>query len=164
MSQFVTTRDLSAMIRLCRIALLQRTVPMNLPLSIKELTGFALPVRYMELLGDYPTALQKLARADDESETQGYVNTFELLSSLEDVLDINKEVRYASVADPDGNEFHWPSQVLVIGENGEGDYYGIDLSDEIQGVVFFNHQTVEFAEISSTLTEYVELLQESFAA
>ncbi len=137
---------------------------MDLPLSIKELTGFALPVKYMELLTDYPAALKKLARADDESETEGYVNTFELMSNLADVLDINKEVRYGAVMDPDGNDFDWPSQVLVIGENGEGDYYGIDLSDEIHGVVFFNHQTVEFEEITDTLSEYVELLQESFAA
>jgi len=28
--------------------------------------------------------------------------------------------------------------------------------------VFFNHQTVEFEGITDTLTEYVDLLQESF--
>ena len=32
------------------------------------------------------------------------------------------------------------------------------------GVLFFDHQRVEFEEITGSLDEYVELLQESFAA
>lgn len=147
---------------LCRMTWLIRFLPMDLQQHIEELIGFTLPANYLELLAAYPAALKNRARASDESETQGYVNTFELMSDLADVLEINLEVRYCSVMDPDGHDFHWPDQVLVIGENGDGDYYGIDLLDENSGVVFFNHQTVEFVGITDTLTEYVDLLQESF--
>ena len=137
---------------------------MDLQLHIEELTGFTLPAEYVELLAEYPAALMKRERADDGSEAEGYVNTVELLSDLEDVADINHEVRFGTVMDPDGNEFLWPDQLLVIGENGEGDYYGIDLTQQYQGVLFFDHQEVGFEEITDTLDEFVELLQESFPA
>ncbi|MEO2031672.1 MAG: SMI1/KNR4 family protein [Planctomycetaceae bacterium] len=137
---------------------------MDLQLHIEELIGFAFPEEYLQLLSKYPAALMKRERAGENSECEGFINTVELMSDLADVSDINHEVRLSSILDPDGNEFLWPDQVLVIGENGEGDYYGIDLTQEYQGVLLFDHQEVEFEEITDTLDEYVELLQQSFPA
>jgi hypothetical protein len=132
--------------------------------EIRELTGFEIREDYVRLIGEFPGQLLNIPRADDGSGDEGQVDTVELMSDLADVLDINQEVRSGSVEHPDGHQFYWPDQVLVIGENAEGDYYAIDLADEYPGVLFFDHQLVEFEEITDSLNEYVELLQESFPA
>lgn len=132
--------------------------------ELSHLTGFELRSDYVQLIDRYPPQLRNVARADDGSDAEGQVSTVELMCDLADVVDINEEVRFESVPDPQGEEFHWPDQVLVIGENGEGDYYGIDLAGEYPGVLFFDHQAVEFEEITESLKEYVELLRESFSA
>jgi len=132
--------------------------------ELQELTGFELRADYLQLLADFPPLLRNILRADDGSEREGCVDTVELMSDPNDVLDVNQEVRCGSIDHPDGHEFHWPDQVLAIGENGEGDYYGIDLADEYHGVLFFDHQLVEFEEITESLQDYVELLMESFPA
>lgn len=138
---------------------------MTSPLEqIRELTGFDLRSDYTQVINQYPQELLTVVRADDGTDSEGLVSTVELMCDLADVLDINQEVRFGSVPDPQGEEFHWPDQVLVIGENGEGDYYGIDLAEEYQGVLFFDHQTVEFEEITESLSEYVEMLREAFPA
>ncbi len=130
--------------------------------QLRDLTGFDIRDDYTALLEEYPARLLNIPRADDGSAEEGQVSSVELLCDPVDVLDINQEVRSSSVLDPEGHEFHWPDQVLVIGENGDGDYYGIDLGGEHPGVLFFDHQTVEFEEITDSLSEYVQLLQESF--
>ncbi len=132
--------------------------------QIQKLTGFAIRDDYAELIGQFPSQLLNIPRSDDGADDEGWVNTVELMSDLMDVLDANQEVRFGPVTHPDGHEFTWPDQVLVIGEDGEGDYYCIDLAGEYSGVLFFDHQLVEFEEITESLSEYVELLQESFSA
>lgn len=131
--------------------------------ELQTLTGFDIRPDYAHLVSNFPAQLMNVQRADDGSKDEGQVNSVELLSDLTDVLDINQEVRSESIAHPDGHEFFWPDQVLAIGENGEGDYYAIDLAGEYMGVLFFDHQLVEFEEITESLDDYVELLQESFA-
>ena len=132
--------------------------------AIQELTGFTIRDDYAQLINAFPSQLMNIQRADNGSDAEGQVNNVELMNGMTDVLDINHEVRLGSVEHPDGHEFFWPDQVLAIGENGEGDYYAIDLAGEYMGVLFFDHQRVEFEEITGSLDEYVELLQESFAA
>jgi len=132
--------------------------------ELQTLTGFDIRSDYAQLVSSFPSQLMNIQRAGDGSEDEGQVNTVELMSDLIDVLDINQEVRFGPVPHPDGHDFYWPDQVLAIGENGEGDYYAIDLASEYLGVLFYDHQLVEFEEITESLDEYVELLQESFAA
>ncbi|MCH2212297.1 MAG: SMI1/KNR4 family protein [Fuerstiella sp.] len=132
--------------------------------EIQELTGLPLRKDYKQLLDKFPPQLLNINRADDGTEREGLVSSVELLSDSADVLDINNEVRSESVMHPDGTDFQWPDQVLVIGENGEGDYYCIDLTGKYPGVLFFDHQLVEYEEITESLEEYVELLLESFPA
>ena len=132
--------------------------------AIQELTGFEIRDDYAQLINDFPSQLMNIQRADNGFDGEGQVNNVELMNRMTDVLDLNQEVRSDSVEHPDGHEFFWPNQVLAIGENGEGDYYAIDLAGEYMGVLFFDHQLVEFEEITKSLNEYVELLQESFAA
>lgn len=130
--------------------------------DLEQLCEAPLPVEYMNLLKSYPSILVTACRADSGDGSEGFVSEVELLSSLADVLEINREVRAVSILDPEGQEFRWPDQLLVIGETGDGDYYCVDLDGEHAGVLQFRHHAVEFEVIADSLEEYVEMLTESF--
>ena len=130
--------------------------------QLQQLTGFPVPDHYSRLLSEYPESLRNLQRAEDGSEAEGQVDSVELMSDPNDVIAVNREVRSSIVDDPDGEEFRWPDSILVIGENGEGDFFGLDLTGEYPGVLLYEHQAVEFQEITDSLEEFIELLRESF--
>lgn len=129
---------------------------------LEELCGAPLPAEYLRLIESYPSPLRKAARADSGDDSEGFVHDFELFSSMKTVLEINHEVRAAAILDPDGQEFLWPDQLLVIGETGDGDYYCVDLDREHEGILQFRHHAVEFETVAESLEEYIDLLIESF--
>ena len=114
------------------------------------------------VLSDYPEVLFNVPRADDGSDSEGYVADAELFADPEAVLLINREVRQSSILDPDGHEFCWPATFMVIGETGDGDYYSVDLAGERQGVMQFRHHTVEFEMVAESIADFIELLVECF--
>ena len=130
--------------------------------DLEHLCDARLPVEYIHLLKSYPSILATACRADSGDYSEGFVSEVELFSSPTDVLEINREVRAVSILDPEGQEFRWPDQLLVIGETGEGDYYCVDLDGEHAGVLQFRHHAVEFEVIADSLEEFVEMLIESF--
>lgn len=137
---------------------------MNSP-SLQELERLceaSLPADYRALLDSYPEVLRLAARADDGGESDGMVADVELLANLQDIVEINREVRLGTILDPEGQEFRWPDQFLVIGETGDGDYYCVDADCEHEGVLQFRHHPVEFEIIADSLDEFVEMLVESF--
>ena len=129
-----------------------------------ELTGIQLPDWYLSFLDDYPSVLRTARRSIDDSEQQGFVCNAELLEDEADVLTLNLEVRAESVESPDGMIFFWPDQMLVIGETGFGDYYCIDAAEEVEGVIQFDHQAVQFEVIADSLEEFVEILVDTFVS
>ena len=130
--------------------------------ELEELCAARLPEGYLTLLSSYPPALRKMVRADDESRDSGTVAEVELLAELPDLIEINREVRFCTVLDPEGREFRWPDQLLVIGETGDGDYYCVDTDGEHQGVLQFRHQSVEFENVADSLDEFVGMLLDSY--
>ncbi|MFN9718331.1 MAG: SMI1/KNR4 family protein [Planctomycetota bacterium] len=122
----------------------------------------SLPDAYLTLMSSFPKSLKACERAGRGDSSAGYVSQVELLSDPVDVIAINREVRYESIPDPDGNEFRWPDQLLVIGETGEGDYYCIDVDGEHTGVLQFRHQEVDFEILTDSIDEFVELLVNAF--
>lgn len=96
--------------------------------------------------------------ADGDQGSDGTVAEVELMAELSDIQEINHEVRLGTVLDPEGREFRWPDQLLVIGETGDGDYYCVDTDGVHQGVLQFRHQSVEFLIIAESLDEFVEML------
>lgn len=133
-------------------------------LELEHLCEAPLPAEYLQLLESYPTALQTACRADDGGDTEGIVPEVELLASPEEILKINQEVRQGTILDPEGQEFRWPDQLLVIGETGDGDYYCIDTDGEHDGVLQFRHYAVEFEVIADSLNDFVEMLMDAFVA
>jgi hypothetical protein len=132
-------------------------------LQLAELIELPVPDDYLELLNQFPAELQTAVRSEDGSDDEGTVAEYELIQDPESILAINLESRAESVLDPDGEEFFWPNQLIVIGETGCGDYYCIDASGEHSGVLLFENQAVEFSEIAESLQEFIDILMESFA-
>ena len=132
--------------------------------QLEAMCGAKLPHEYVEMIGNFPQQLRDLPRSESGDESEGLVSQVEFIACLNDVLEINQEVRKDSIAGPDGQLFEWPEQLLVIGENGEGDYYCIDTDKEHEGVLQYRHQTLEFEQISESINEFVELLMDAFCS
>lgn len=132
--------------------------------QLQQLLGQDLPDDYLSLLEVYPASLSSARRAVDETETEGMVCQVEFLDDLESVLVLNLECRADSVAEPDGLEFFWPEQFLVIGETGGGDYYCVDVDGDVDGVMQFDHMAVQFEVVADSLQEFVEILEDTFCS
>jgi hypothetical protein len=130
--------------------------------QLASLVAGSLPAEYLQLLRTYPAELQGRVRDEHQDPDWGTVCQVDLPSDLEIIVDLNREVRSCSVLDPEGAEFHWPESLLVIGETGAGDYYCLDTTGEVPGVLQFEHQPVEFYEVADSLSDFVSLLLESF--
>lgn len=130
--------------------------------QLQQLCDAALPQVWLDLLADYPAELTAAIRCDSADELSGTVSEVELLKSPQSLLEINLEARSGPVLTPDNRMFDWPAALLVIGESGDGDYFCIDLRDEVPGVVQFVSQTATFEQLSDTIEEYVEMLQAAF--
>ena len=130
--------------------------------ELETLCQAPLPSAWRAVLTDYPEALRRAVRADDGSDSEGFVSEAELLADPAEVLRINREVRQDSILDPEGREFRWPIAFLVIGETGDGDYYCIDAAGGHEGVLQFRHHAVEFEPVADSMDEFIELLVECF--
>lgn len=142
----------------------EEELPLNLNIlaELEKLCQAPLPGEFRAIYTDYPEVLRKAVRADDGSDTEGFVSEAELLADPAEVLNINREVRQHSILDPEGREFLWPVPFLVIGETGDGDYYCVDASGEHEGVLQFRHHTVDFDVVAESMEEFHELLVECF--
>lgn len=118
-----------------------------------------LPTPLRELLLDYPAALSALTRADES-----WVHEHELVADAALLTELNHEVRLEPIVDTQGNRFDWPEQLFVIGENGAGDYYCVDIEESEPVVIHFDQLSVEFYEIEDSLDEYVAMLMEVYGS
>lgn len=133
-------------------------------LLLEEMCETVIPAEYLQLLNSYPPELRMANRADDGSDAEGTVPDVEFFASSSEILKINQEVRQGTILDPEGQEFRWPDQLLVIGETGDGDYYCLDTDGEHEGVLQFRHYSVEFEVIADSLNEFVEMLSDAFVS
>ena len=129
---------------------------------LTELTGYRPPADYLDAVKNYPEVLKHARRAMDDSDAEGTVADVEFMNSLESVLALNCEARSDALMRPDGIEQLWPDQFLIIGETGSGDYYCIDMCGEVDGVMQYNHQEVQWHVCEDSLEEFVEMLVDVF--
>ena len=139
-------------------------MPINAIQQLEELLGKKLPADYLLALDDYPDSLKHARRSIDDSEMEGFVSQAEFVQSPDCVLFLNLETRSDSVQEPGGLEFFWPEQFFVIGETGGGAYYCIDVDGDVDGVMQFDHQAVQFEVVADSLQEFVEILEETFCS
>lgn len=96
--------------------------------------GIALPEYYKNLMTSYPLEIE------DAGE-------FELINYPEKLIEENKRAYIDLWGRPLNKKY------FIIGENGCGDYFLIDL-DSDKGVMWFEHESNAFFQISKTLMEY----------
>ncbi len=130
--------------------------------QLESLCQAPIPSACRAVLNNYPEVLREVPRADDGSDSEGFVSEAELLADPAAVLRINLEVRKESILDPDGHEFCWPMTFLVIGETGDGDYYCLDTAGGHEGVMQFRHHTVEFEMVAESMPDFIDMLVECF--
>lgn len=138
------------------------TMAPEILLQLTELIGWELPAEYIELLEQYPASLSTRTREPDHPDCEETVAEVELLNDPQTILAINQEARRECILEPNGDEFVWPDQMMVIGETGTGDYFCIDVSGDVDGVIQYNHQAVTFEIIAESLEEFIEILEETF--
>ena len=130
--------------------------------QLAKLCQAQIPSDCCAVFTSYPEVLRGVPRADDGSDSEGFVSEAELFADPAVALRVNQEVRKESILDPDGQEFCWPMTFLVIGETGDGDYYCLDTVGEHEGVMQFRHHTVEFEMVAESMSDFIELLVECF--
>lgn len=130
--------------------------------QLEQIVQHPLPEYYLQMLKNYPAVLKQARRCIDDTEAEGTVADVELIADFQSLLEINQEPRLGSVPAPDGMEEFWPDQMLVIGETGGGDYYCIDVFDEVQGVIQYDHQSVGFYVMADSLDEFVQMLIDTY--
>ncbi|MEZ6133002.1 MAG: SMI1/KNR4 family protein [Planctomycetaceae bacterium] len=131
--------------------------------QLEKLIGHPLPADYLQLLRNYPDALRAARRCIDNTDAEGTVADVDLIADPQSLLEINLEPRQDSVPAPDGMEEFWPDQMLVIGETGGGDYYCLDVFEEVAGVIQYDHQSVGFYVIADSLDEFVQMLMDTYS-
>ena len=129
--------------------------------QLTELIGWELPAEYLAMLEQYPATLSTRTREFDHPDCEESVAEVELLNDPQTILAINQEARRECILEPNGDEFVWPDQMMVIGETGTGDYFCIDVSGDVDGVIQYNHQAVTFEIIADSLAEFIEMLEET---
>ena len=118
---------------------------------INDTLDCELPEFYEEFLLNYPDSLLTVAKsgvnADGDAYTEGPAD-LELLNHADAIISLNQEVPAIHW------ENEWPDEQFVIGDNGCGDYYTIDIDDEESPVFFFEHEQSDFDETAGSLEEF----------
>lgn len=137
------------------------------PEALNQLTsmlGRPPHAEYLELLSNYPPRLRAARRAIDDTTSEGVVADVELIIAPESIVALNLEARRDCLTDPEGVEYVWPDQLLVIGETGAGDYYCLDVDAKTTEVIQYDHQAVQWEVVADSLDEFVEILVDTFCA
>ena len=108
--------------------------------KIEKQLKIELPDFYKNFMMAYPKELY---------EDWCSISQMEFIDSPQDIIKINEDVRKSPHLDIDGEYF-------VIGVNGCGDYFVIDLNDDESPVYFWNHEVEDFDEESEypTISEF----------
>jgi hypothetical protein len=110
---------------------------------IEEALEIRVPPDYRELMLAYPAVLVELGIAD-----------FELLCEPEQVIAENRSIRVSRRFDTT-----WPDAYFLIGEDGCGDFYCLDLSRLNSPVILFDHECqAQFVELADSLEAWLPLM------
>ena len=59
-------------------------------------------------------------------------------------------------------ELNQGDSIGIVGETGSGDYYCIDAGREVEGVMQYDHQSVQFEVFADSIDEFIEMLEDTF--
>ena len=133
-------------------------------LKIEEELAVSLPDAYRSILLNYPDELLKLAeilKTDEICDPETPAD-LELLNDPDSLIENNRFVRtpghrYSKSGAP------WPASYFLIGIDGCGDYYAIDLQMGDESPVFFwGHEMMEWDEHAPNIREFIPQLVEQY--
>lgn len=110
--------------------------------TIESALGIRLPQQYADFMLNYPEEL--------DNDNFG-APEFELLNNPERLIEENADAYVDLWGYPLNKDF------FIIGNNGCGDYFLINLLNEVS-VFHFSHEEQRFYKIADSLTEYVALI------
>ena len=105
--------------------------------------GVSLPEEYRSLLQNYPEELRG-------TTVEGY----ELVSTVETLLSENLSVRQGPVFGLD-----WPRNHFVVGSDGSGNLYTLNLNETPVGVYEFDHEDQSFRRLAESLPDWLPELR-----
>ena len=107
--------------------------------QIQDETGIECPEFYVQVITNYPSKLENTDAPD-----------FGLLDDPEVIIYENNDVRTQGCFGA-----AWPSHYFIIGQNGCGDYYVVDLDKKEFSVYFACHESLSFTLFASNLQEFI---------
>ena len=128
--------------------------------QLETLSGSPIPKEYEILVKHYPTELKSL-------KASAGMKPFdcELFGNANRILKVNAFVRSDGfdIFDDDGEPTTWPSRFLVIGEDGSGDYFAINLKRKKLAVFRWNHDSGQFENEASSMKKYIHQIFRLYA-
>jgi len=110
--------------------------------KIQTKTGVTLPEYYVEFVTQYPKELSETEAPD-----------YGLLDDPSEIIEQNIDVRMNGYF---GEK--WPERYFIIGQNGCGDYYVIDLQSQNFSIGFSDHEAMECTLYASNKEEFISKL------
>jgi len=105
-------------------------------------TGITLPKYYVEFVTNYPEKLSETEAPD-----------YGLLDNPEEIIEKNIDVRKNGYF---GEK--WPERYFIIGRNGCGDYYVVNLNSSEFSVGFSDHEKMECNLYAESQEEFISKL------
>ena len=110
--------------------------------NIQLKTGLTLPKYYVEFITNYPKILSETEAPD-----------YGLLDNPEEIIEQNIDVRKNGYF---GEK--WPERYFIIGHNGCGDYYVVNLNSSEFSVGFSDHEKMECNLYAESQEEFISKL------
>lgn len=125
---------------------------------IEEKFSIVAPRDWVQVMLNYPEKLATLAMPDGS-----LIREYDLCNDADFLIELNDEVRLEPITDGDYSLLEWPEPILVIGDDGGGDYFCLDVGDP-EGLVWrFDHIRCQFYDYADSVTQYVAALIEAYS-
>ncbi len=124
--------------------------------AIERKLRVSLPEHYRALVLAYPPALLE-AELDLGSWRQSPGNSL-LFNNSKQVIALNQAVRKPGLLIADSESTAWPDHFLIIGADGSGNYWCLDLAGKSKAVWYFAHEEGIFELQSKSLEGHVRFV------
>jgi hypothetical protein len=124
--------------------------------SLEKNLNLALPEYYRQFLMNFPTQLVETRHEFSDGGSEPISNR-EFYNRVDQILYFNKDVRAPGTP---WNEYGgpWPKQYLVIGDDGCGNYWTLNLGAKREAVYFYDHETGRFERQFKSVREFADSL------
>jgi hypothetical protein len=124
--------------------------------GIEAALGFSLPPHHRDFFLNYP---KQLAAAERRHGTwRERTSERELYSAPALIVEANRLVREAGIPWLGDQGDPWPEDLLVVGDDGCGNYWGVKVSGTDRSVYFYDHELADLEEAYESLWAFADFL------